>query len=155
MEQNNPILCPYCGAEMRCIGPWEKYEPDMGGRVWLCRYKCPTCGSIAPEHSAPTCGEAKSAAYAAAQRRYVPPIKPMTWNELKERKDDSVWVETKETEEDECAAALVTYVESEYVHFRDIYRYFYMTREEMGKVWRCWLRRPTDEERMAAAWEVE
>lgn len=148
MGQTNPTLCPYCGAEMYA-------RTAFSGGIYSTWYECLDCDASSPMYRAPDQKDAIYGGAELAQRRYVPPIKLLTWNELKERKDDSVWVETKETEEDECAAALVTYVESEYVHFRDIYRYFYMTREEMGKVWRCWPRRPTDEERMAAAWEVE
>ena len=33
----------------------------------------------------------------------------------------------------------------------DEYRYFVET--EYGKTWRCWSRKPTDEERKAAKWD--
>ena len=31
---------------------------------------------------------------------------------------------------------------------------FKLLESEYGKMWRCWARRPTDEEREAAVWEV-
>ena len=82
------------------------------------------------------------------------PLKPMTWEEammddffLEIRGDDCIdgalnnfavdgdegymWVSTRNREEDESK----------------------LMRSDYGKTWRCWSRRPTEEEREAAKWD--
>ena len=142
MEQNNPILCPYCGAEMEMIG-FDKF--------W---YTCPKCAADSPFV------EGKQEAYAAAQRRYVPPIKPLTLEEALVQR--VVYVDWKNNGAVVDSPILLHMIWDEWSE-QDILAWesFGVEGEydppatDYNRTWRCWSRRPTDEERMDAAWEVE
>lgn len=148
------VLCPWCGAEM---------YPTASAKVpqieWCACYICPDCPCVnSPEvEGFKTAEEALEAAKAAALRRYTPPLKPMTLEEVKEVK--AVWIEDPEQEyESKLYPAIYWGVGngSYSVFVADIddgeERAWYRN-EEYGTWWRCWSRKPTDEERSAAGWE--
>lgn len=123
--------CPYCGCEM--------LYPAMG-----CQYECPHCGSKGPDSNDP------EEAYMETLQRYEPPVKPLTWEELVLRKDDVVYLEDFGVAE--ILVALLPEITPEYACFRDSMRFFYTEKGDMNIRWRAWPRRPTEEERRAAAW---
>lgn len=95
--------------------------------------------------------EAIEAAKADALRRYTQPIKPMTLEEV--RRESSAWLEVKNKR------WKLRFIEmtkrSGGVVFRlagsnELHGVLYDT---YNKDWRCWERKPTDEERRAAEWK--
>lgn len=144
------ILCPYCGEEMQFSGlvGWMHSPPAGAGYNWHQCGECPICGASAPEGYGRTLEEAKEAARAAALRRYTPPLKPMTLEEVDEhvRSNDAnpLWIEDK-----------TGYPSDEWILAATVWQMckIMINRDEYGKTWRCWERRPTDEERRAAEWK--
>ena len=141
------ILCPYCGAEMKpisyaaCPGKW---------RAWM---SCTNddCGAEGPmiqeaENKETGIGSAR----AAALLRYTPPIKPMTLEEALERL--TVWREYQD--EQETKAVIIKEYWNGNLELRGYYLFIEKPERHLyGKEWRCWERRPTDEERRAAEWK--
>lgn len=143
------ILCPWCGAEM------EEHLTYASGRGRK-EYKCPKCSATSPHD------ETRERARAAALRRYTPPLNPMTLEEALER--HVVWIEWRHLSQiwdmpiylhriwDEWSEAeILSYQmfgeegENDDIANDDV--------NEYGKTWRCWERKPTEEERSAAGWE--
>ena len=134
-------LCPYCGSEMKL----DRY--DDGYVFGAAYYVCVECGSTGPT------ANTDAAALSAAQARYLPPNRPLTLEEVKERCKGGtsaapLWVEFDEginrwvriaSEKPGCILDYVTV-------FVSIMSSLY------GKEWRCWLRKPTQEEMAAAEW---
>ena len=86
-------------------------------------------------------------------------LKPLSWDEAM---GDDAFLEIKDDEFIDAASNLFAYgtIDSS---LKDGF-IFYKTHDvdelklleiDYGKTWRCWARRPTDEERTAAVWEVE
>ena len=139
------ILCPWCGEEMKPAV--YKRRAD-----WEVEYSCRKCGASGPIQRASKEKDAEEAARAVALQRHTPPIKPMTlegvWKE-----DDPMWVEHKN-------GAL--YIGDFYMSMSAKNGWDVQTlgsvkprlllEDYYGKTWRCWERRPTDEERSAAEW---
>lgn len=140
------ILCPWCGAEMYPSATAECLKTE-----WRACYICPDD----PYVSSPEVGgfktveEALGAAKAAALRRYTPLLKPMTLEEVDEhvRSNDAnpLWIEDK-----------TGYPSDEWILAATVWQMckIMRNRDEYGKTWRCWERKPTDEERSAAEWET-
>ena len=77
--KNEDVLCPGCGREM-LIKRGIKYNGKY------CRfYTCRVCNWDSPQRYGATIGEAEEAARAAALRRFTPPQKPLTYEQMKER----------------------------------------------------------------------
>ena len=86
-------------------------------------------------------------------------LKPLSWDEAM---SDDAFLEVKD---DECIDAALNLfaccVRDGSVKDGFVYYETHNTNElklleiDYGKTWRCWARRPTDEERAAAVWEVE
>lgn len=83
--------------------------------------------------------------------------KPMPWEdvimsdsflEVKDEYVGAALLQCAFSHDEYCADDEVTFT----THLSDLKIYY---RSEYGKSWRCWPRFPTDEERAAAAWEVE
>ena len=135
---NERVLCPWCGAEMS-----DGWHENGLGRFG--NYLCQECFAKSPDVEWPM-GLPKEQFdmlnKAAALRRYTPPIKPMT---LEETKNASEWAWI----EDKIFACTSGY------HSPDGVRgWAKALKESYGKTWRCWERKPTDEERSAAGWET-
>lgn len=145
---DNKVLCPYCGAEMSVsIG---EDEPDYNAWTVCTRNGCTAEGPLVTGYE--TSEEAEEAAIAAALRRYTPPIKPMPLEKvlatdaevfMEANGDYGVWA---------CRCFVYMHGKAVIVHYidslDDIHRF-----ADYGKTWRCWERKPTDEERRAAEWK--
>lgn len=139
--------CPYCGTEMKLHDMGDIFP--MLPRYW---YSCLTCHSTSPKVS-----HSPDAAYDMAQYRYDPPVKPLTWEEaitddyyLEQRGDEYV---------DMALNTLAMSTDGPEPGLRDCIHFVTHSEEDVklmrfdyGKTWRCWPRRPTEEERRAAAW---
>lgn len=155
------VLCPWCGAEM-------KPALYKRGSVWECEFSCHKCGASGPVQSSFEEKNAEEAARAAALRRYTPPQKPMTWNEFVRmaypRLDGTeyppVYVETAKAYSGRQGSWIIAKpnairVDMRYKPHRAFVDAHRVNLDAMayGKTWRCWERKPTDEERSAAGWE--
>jgi ribosomal protein L37E len=84
VSMSNKVLCPWCGEEMFHPRPWQKGMPDMGGYNWTVQAKCRECGAFSPKVYGRTRWEAENKLFNAALRRYNPPLKPMSLEEVKD-----------------------------------------------------------------------
>lgn len=137
---NNP-KCPYCGTEMEI----SKYDVQEGGVIGY-QYFCEMCDSTSPLR------KTKDAAYAAAMQRYEPENRVLTLEELcKADPERNLYFETRDfgpgdgdVFESSVECAQETFCDED--ESAD-------ARKEYGVRVRCWLRRPTDAERKAVAWD--
>ena len=155
------VLCPWCGAEMTIKARWHYDYAERERKVWNACAECynDDCGVNGPyviEY--PTEEEAIAEALNRALRRYEPPIRPLTLWEA--RNADYCYFEsnTKGTSTQvvllgmDKAVGRDIYVEL--LEFGEDVEYCeYANLEGYGKTWRCWPRKPTDEEREACEWE--
>ena len=106
------------------------------------------CQSIGPTVTCyETMADARAAALAAAQERYLPPNRPLTLEEVANLERDDMgyaiaWTENRRDEENHPWP----YVEADCVP--KFAEYF----EDYGKEYRVWLRKPTQAEMDAAGW---
>lgn len=133
------VLCPWCGNKMVFTNGWIVYDGGKEKQVgYDCYYECEKCGAKSP-HVNVYSGESP---LQAALRRYEPPIRPMTLEEIKEhreRKDaNPMWIEWKLTPE-KNGWILSRTMNVLTITFNNL-------------LWRCWPRKPTDEERKEAKW---
>lgn len=144
MIDNKPDpRCPYCGGEM---------EKQDYGRV--CFWRCPKCRATPP--SANTAEDA----YAAAMQRWREPNRVLTLEEIVDKVFDAisgvpVWVEHINDTGQKLAWKLsgwqvVRGAERCVLIFETGYS---VDTRNINKTWRCWLRKPTQEEREAVPWE--
>lgn len=138
------VLCPYCGSAMKSED-WVKVD---GGYLSYAVCSNDACQSIGPTVTGyETMAEARAAALAAAQARYMPPNRPLTLDEVKALERDDMgyaiaWTENRRDEENHPWP----YVEADCVP--KFAEYF----EDYGKEYRVWLRKPTQAEMDAAGW---
>ena len=138
------VLCPYCGSEMKSSGWVSLINGNLAYTV-CSNNRCKSAGPYVRGYE--TMAEARAAALAAAQARYLPPNRPLTMDEVKKLERDNMgyaiaWTENRRDEENHSWP----YVEADCVpKFEE---YF----EEYGKEYRVWLRKPTQEEMDAAGW---
>lgn len=138
MDNNTPLpRCPYCGTPM-------VWEEKIEGTYW---YECYKCGATTPTEGT------EQAAYEAAMQRWQESNRVLTLDEIKELR--AVWVEDisrgiapaivfpNDTKKYSCVVA--DYDESD--------DNVWVDNAEYGKHWRCWLRKPTQEERAGTPWE--
>lgn len=131
-----PVLCPYCGHRM--------VHRYVCGDHFFC---CPKCSAVAPDK------DTEAEAYTAAMQRWQEPNRMLTLDEIKELR--AVWVEDisrgiapaivfpNDTKNYSCVVA-------DYDASDDN---VWFDNAEYGKHWRCWLRKPTQEERENVPWE--
>ena len=142
------VLCPYCGSEMKSED-WVKVD---GGYLSYAVCSNDACQSIGPTVTGyETIAEARAAALAAAQARYLPPNRPLTLDEVKALDADEV-------------GDIPCFVEVEPNWYEkgpdDVYprlRADVMCKGALdcatyNKHFRVWLRKPTQEEMDAAGW---
>ena len=138
------VLCPYCGSEMKS----EDLVKVDGKYLSYAVCSNDACQSIGPTVTGyETMAEARAAALAAAQVRYLPPNRPLTLDEVNALERDDMgyaiaWMENRHDEENHswpCAEANCVPKFAEY--FKDY-----------GKEFRVWLRKPTQAEMDAAGW---
>lgn len=154
-----PILCPWCGREMRLVDA-EYY----GGRdhSW---YICDWCSARSPDvgipnapgkydHLADRWTEFPAEVHDAALRRYTPMRKPLTLAELMTR--EHAYIEYRDRPDEEChavilrayqAAARIVFFSTWGIEKSCMQSYMFY-----NDVWRLWAEKPTDEERRAAEW---
>ena len=135
-----PVVCPYCGHKM-------VHQYVYGDHF----FRCPKCRAVAPDK------DTEADAYAAAMQRYVEPNHPLTLEEVKEQR--AVWLE-----ENLCEPVPVIFYVDAFPHqsvFVGVFgvgenEYFdnnmWYDNEDYGVEWRCWLRKPTQEEMEAVPW---
>lgn len=137
------ILCPWCGTEMLYPEPWS-YVSVSGGVIWRIRAKCPKCYALSPYGFGHTGGEAKKNFIANALRRYTPPVKPLTLDELQACDDDRPLF-------NECKGCDSLF--RVWGNIAKIECQGYYSKREYGTEYRYWPdRKPTKEEREAAEW---
>lgn len=142
------VLCPYCGSEMKS----EDLVKVDGGYLSYAVCSNDACQSIGPTVTGyETMAEARAAALAAAQARYLPPNRPLTLDEVKELDADEV-------------GDIPCFVEVEPNWYEkgpdDVYprlRADVMCKGALdcatyNKHFRAWLRKPTQAEMDAAGW---
>lgn len=145
------VLCPYCGSEMKSED-WVKVD---GGYLSYAVCSNDACQSIGPTVTGyETTAEARAAALAAAQARYLPPNRPLTLEEVKglERDDmgySCVWMENRRVYDANGQA----YEDYPYpVVTADCIPNSQAYYKKYGIEYRIWLRKPTQAEMDAAEW---
>lgn len=143
------VLCPYCGSEMKSED-WVKVD---GGYLSYAVCSNDACQSIGPTVTGyETMAEARAAALAAAQARYLPPNRPLTLDEVKALDADEVgdipcFVEIEpnwyEKVSDDFEPRLCA----------DVMCKGALDCATYNKLFRIWLRKPTQAEMDAAGWE--
>lgn len=133
------VLCPYCGSEMKID------RQDDGYVFGAAYYVCQECGSTSPT------ANTDAAALAAAQARYLPPNRPLTLDEAKALDADEVgdipcFVEVEpnwyEKVSDDFEPRLCA----------DVMCKGALDCATYNKLFRIWLRKPTQAEMDAAGW---
>ena len=143
--------CPGCGADMELMH--------------LCKaafcYACTKCGWDSP------IGIDSESAFRMAMRRAEPKNCVLTMEEVRNAEKDAFdftihWLELKfepykcEDEETTCAIFAVSMYfddESDDVIYSPVYvTDYYLFKNQYGKKWRCWLRKPTAEEMEETPW---
>lgn len=133
------VLCPYCGAEMMLDFQDDGYE--FGAAYYVCQ----ECGSTSPT------ANTDAAALAAAQARYLPPNRPLTLDEAKGMDADEVgdipcFVEIEpnwyEQVPDDGEPRLCA----------DVMCKGALDCATYNKLFRIWIRKPTQAEMDAAGW---
>ena len=138
------VLCPYCGSEMKI----EDLVKISGKYLSYAVCSNDACQSIGPTVTCyETMAEARAAALAAAQARYLPPNRPLTLEEVKNLERDDMgyaiaWTENRRNAENHPWP----YAEADCIP--KFAEYF----EDYGKQYRVWLRKPTKAEMDAAGW---
>lgn len=147
MTSTEKVLCPWCGAEMEI----NTIELNRGhiARMECHNSECNARGPMTKWHD--TEEKAIESARAAALRRYTPQIKPMTLEEV-------LWTEGEiyvdyagEFDTWACRCFINSTTEEVTVHC--IEETETLDFSAYNRTWRCWSRKPTDEERSAAEWE--
>ena len=128
------VLCPWCGAEMVIV--IDKNRPTY----WEGYMRCAGCDAHSPFIWTRSEKDLRPKVQAAALRRYVPPCRPLTWEEVTQHDGSTcVWVEDR----------LMVGNSG----FYDTNEWIGVFGKSHGKTWRCWPRKPTEAEREAAGWE--
>lgn len=131
--------CPYCGAPM--VG-----EERIERAYW---YKCYKCGATAPTE------ETVQTAYISAMQRWQEPNRVLTLEEVREHCKQGadaapLWVEFSGFPS--ASHWMVVDIPDE-VFCTDTVRNFCMSYVNVyKKSWRCWLRKPTQEEMATMLW---
>ena len=127
----------------------------MLGEAWRAFCRCHLCGAQGPEENRSDGNKAEEAARAAALRRYTPQLKPLPLEK----------VLGTEVELEIYGCSKLTRIKSPW-HLGDVMQVTitssfiegddrrYLSKNQYGKTWRCWERKPTKEEMEAAKWET-
>ena len=147
------VLCPYCGSEMKSED-WVKVD---GGYLSYAVCSNDACQSIGPTVTGyETMAEARAAALAAAQARYLPPNRPLTLDEVKAHCKGGasampLWVEFN----DGISGWVRIAPKSQGCELEYVSEFVDLMWQQYKKSWRCWLKKPTDAEMDAAGWGEE
>lgn len=146
------VLCPYCGHEMKSED-WVKVD---GGYLSYAVCSNDACQSIGPTVTGyETMDEARAAALAAAQARYLPPNRPLTLEEVKALDADDAgdipcFIEVEPTEYKKDPDDFDPRLRAAVICKPSLDEPTYY-----NKCYRVWLRKPTQAEMDAAAWGGE
>ncbi len=143
------VLCPYCGHEMRN----EDWVNVSGKYLSYAVCSNDACQSIGPTVTGyETMAEARAAALAAAQARYLPPNRPLTLDE----------VNALQADDNEYAPCFLEIEPNWYAQDPDdlkprlradvICKSSFAEPTYYNKCYRVWLRKPTRAEMDAAEW---
>ena len=148
-EKEKPApCCPYCGGEMK--------KRVLSDYTILCFWLCPKCSATSP--SANTAEDA----YTAAMRRWKEPNRVLTLGEVQ----NLAYVDYEQQQvlsgeyrlADALFPCVVVHESLSKIGILELYDGANMRLIEKaiyGKKWRCWLRKPTQEEREAVAWKTK
>lgn len=135
--------CPYCGHKM-------VHYYVYGDHF----FRCPKCRAVAPDK------DTKEEAYTAAMQRWQEPNRVLTLEEIIDKVFNTisgvpVWVEHIDDTGQKLAWKLsgwqvVCGAERCVLIFETEYR---VNTRNINKTWRCWLRKPTQEEMAGTPWE--
>ena len=142
--------CPYCGDEMKIRV--SLITPDWG--LLSAQYKCMTCESTSPriEFSGGTPNEKIiERLQAVSLRRVEPKNRVLTLEELKNHAG-FLWNENRyDSYESEGEPA---YAENDFLYASNGNVDLKLNISKIyGRRWRCWLRKPTEAERLGTPWE--
>lgn len=156
-KYKNLPRCPWCGYMMRP----KKFTPNGAG--YEAYYRCTNCGVDSPHVYAESTEEAESKAYKAATNHfYNPGNRKLTLEEVLEiacddyntEQETMIYLECREGYE---GYAIVTDLETDgskiLLEFSGIGGGVKQNEKDYGSLWRCWRRKPTDEERKNTPWE--
>lgn len=144
------VLCPYCGSEMNC----NDFVKTNGKYLAYTMCSNKACQSIGPTvTNYETMAEARAAALAAAQARYLPPNRPLTLAEVKAHCKGGasampLWVEF----DDGISGWVRIAPKSQGCELEYVSDFVDLMWQQYKKSWRCWLKKPTQAEMDAAAW---
>ena len=135
--------CPYCGSEM---DHW--YSLAIGRQ----HYVCPECYA-----SSPAKGD-ELEAYTAAMQRWQEPNDYLVRAEVLDRCKQGaearpLWVEFRRN--DQRSRWMVVDTPPTVFGTDTVKNYFADMCEQYGILWRCWLRKPAQEEMGAVSWETK
>lgn len=133
------VLCPYCGSEMKSSGWVSLINGNLAYTV-CSNNRCKSAGPYVRGYE--TMDEARAAALAAAQARYLPPNRPLTLDEVKALETDN-WM---------CTPAWVEFADCKKTIESGQIRLAPNVLEGYGRDFRVWLRKPTQAEMDAAGW---
>lgn len=143
MTDNKPApRCPYCGGEMK--------KRLLSDYKTLCFWLCPKCSATSP-----SAGAAEEA-YTAAMQRWQEPNDYLVRAEVLDRCKQGaearpLWVEFRRN--DLQARWMVVDTQPTVFGTDTVKNYFANKCEQYGILWRCWLRKPTQEEMKGTPWE--
>lgn len=134
-----PVLCPYCGHKM--------VHQYVYGDHFFC---CPKCRAVAPDK------DTEAEAYAAAMQRWQEPNNYLVRAEVLDRCKQGaearpLWVEFRRN--DLRSRWMVVDTPPTVFGTDTVKNYFADMCEQYGIHWRCWLRKPTQEEMEGTPWE--
>lgn len=143
MTDNKPTpRCPYCGGEMK--------KRVLSDYKMLCFWLCPKCSATSPS------ADTAEAAYTAAMQRWQEPNKVLTLEEVREYCKQGadaapLWVEFHNVPS--VSRWMVVCPPDEAFCVDTVRNCCWSLANVYKKAWRCWLRKPTQEEREATPWE--
>lgn len=143
MTDHNPLpRCPYCGGEMK--------KRLLSDYKTLCFWLCPKCSATSPS------ADTAESAYAAAMQRWQEPNDYLVRAEVLDRCKQGaearpLWVEFRRN--DQRSRWIVVDNPPTVFGTDTVKNYFENMCEQYGILWRCWLRKPTQEEMEAVPWE--
>lgn len=142
------MRCPYCGEKMELDQTFKSMM--MPGTSVMFWYSCDVCGAEAPRCNS------KESANAAATQRYVEPLKPLELHEVTGSEEPCVFLEINNMEPIwACDCVISSDLKGVHISFIGDRGCTLVAMFDYCKTWRCWARRPTDEEREAAGWVDE
>ena len=145
-----PVVCPYCGHKM-------VHQYVYGDHF----FRCPKCRAVAPDK------DTEAEAYEAAMQRWQEPNRVLTLEEVQclayveYDRHHVLSVEYRaiiKGAENVFRPCVIAHDRMRMVEIWEIYdgaRMTLMEKSMYGKSWRCWLRKPTQEEMEDTSWETK